>query len=256
MKNSNNNHSPKSSWQPVAKWYDRSVGSQGNYYHTHIVIPGALRLLHLKNSDRLLDVGCGQGVLARSIPKDVVYAGVDASGSLILSAQRQDRNPKHTYSIGDAAKPIMVHGTFSKSTLILALQNMESPSEVLKNIARKLDPHGILVIVLNHPCFRIPRQSSWGIDEQNKLQYRKINRYLTPLKIPITAHPGLRQSPVTWSYHFSLSDYSRFLFDTGFTMQKIEEWSSDRESEGKAARMENRSRSEIPLFMAIVAVKH
>ena len=57
------------------------------------------------------------------------------------------------------------------------------------------------------------------------------------------------------SYHNSLSAYSKMLKDAGFIIDLIEEWASDRESEGSAARMENRSRSEIPLFLAVKAVK-
>jgi len=36
-------------------------------------------------------------------------------------------------------------------------------------------------------------------------------------------------------------------------IEKIEEWASDKDSVGKAAKMENRARAEIPLFMAIQA---
>jgi hypothetical protein len=45
------------------------------------------------------------------------------------------------------------------------------------------------------------------------------------------------------------------LKDAGFVIEEIEEWTSDKESEGRAGRMENRSRNEIPLFMAIGAIK-
>jgi hypothetical protein len=45
------------------------------------------------------------------------------------------------------------------------------------------------------------------------------------------------------------------LKDAGFAIDVIEEWTSDKESEGRAARMENRSRSEFPLFLAIKAFK-
>jgi hypothetical protein len=37
-----------------------------------------------------------------------------------------------------------------------------------------------MVLLLTHPCFRVPRQSGWGWDEQRKLQYRRVDRYLTP----------------------------------------------------------------------------
>ena len=68
-------------------------------------------------------------------------------------------------------------------------------------------------------------------------------------------HPGKGDSPVTWSFHRPLSEYFKILKDNRFTVQILEEWSSDKESEGSAARMENRARAEIPLFLAIKAIK-
>ena len=136
-----------------------------------------------------------------------------------------------------------------------ALQNMEFPDKVFANIGRNLASSGKLLLVLNHPSFRIPRQSSWGIDEVNKLQYRRINRYLSFLKIPININPANKNSSLTWSFHYPLSSYSEALLKNGFMIEKIEEWSSDKESQGKSAKMENRGRSEIPLFMAILARK-
>lgn len=75
------------------------------------------------------------------------------------------------------------------------------------------------------------------------------------MEIPINMNPSDRNSVVTMSYHFPISAYSKMLKDTGFAIDLIEEWTSDKESEGRAARMENRSRSEIPLFFAIKAFK-
>jgi hypothetical protein len=45
------------------------------------------------------------------------------------------------------------------------------------------------------------------------------------------------------------------LFENGFAIEKIEEWTSEKQSEGKMARAENRARDEFPMFMAILAVK-
>jgi len=113
--------------------------------------------------------------------------------------------------------------------------------------------------VLNHPAFRIPRQSGWGINEKTKQQYRWVNRYSTPLKIPIDMNPGQKNQKssgqTTWSFHRSLQDYVSMLVKAGFVITGLEEWSSDKESEGKAARMENRARQEFPLFLTLIASK-
>ena len=73
-------------------------------------------------------------------------------------------------------------------------------------------------------------------------------------KIPIVTSPGKSQSETTWSFHYPLSSYFSFLQNAGFVVQDLQEWCSDKESLGKAARWENRARKEFPLFMAIKAM--
>ncbi len=243
------------SWERDSKWYKESTSGAGNYFHEHVVIPGARKLLQVTSVSKVLDLGCGTGVLGRALPKDVTCLGIDSAPSLIEQAQREDRSPIHTYMVADVTRPLKIDADFTHAALILALQNMKDPFSVFQNAAAHLIPNGVMVIILNHPCFRIPRQSSWGIDETNKLQYRRINRYLSPLEIPITMHPGKQNSTVTWSYHFPLSDYMSMLKTNGFVIDTLEEWASDRKSGGPSAKMENRTRVEIPLFLALRAIK-
>jgi len=245
----------KSSWQPVSSWYTKSVGDAGHYYHQHVVLPALDRILHLTPTSSLLDIACGQGVLERHLPASLSYTGIDVAPSLIEYAKRNAKNPRHTFLVSDATRSIPIPpNTFTHATIVLALQNMEDSASTLKNAARALKISGQLVIVLNHPMFRIPRQTSWGIDEQNKMQYRRVDRYMSPLNIPITVAPSQGQkSQVTWTYHKPLSLYVAELRNAGFVITMIEELGSDKVSEGKASKMENRSRAEFPLFMVIVA---
>ena len=243
-----------SSWESSHSWYDRVVGEKGHYYHQSVILPGVLRLLSLSPGDRLLDVACGQGILARSLSKGVDYVGADASPSLIAAAKQKS---KHTFLVADATKPFPLEEmSFTAATIILALQNIERGDLALQNIAPLLKKGGSLVLVLSHPCFRIPRQSSWGIDEPKKLQYRRIDRYLTPMSIPIQTHPGQKGTVETTTYHHPLSTYTQWLQQAGFAITEMEEWVSDKKSTGGAARMENRAREEFPLFLAIKAEYH
>ena len=234
----------ETSWNSVGKWYDRLVDKEGHYYHKNVILPRLAPFLEGKET-RLLDLACGQGVLQRAFP-DIGYLGVDVAKSLIKKAQ--SRGKKDLFMVGDITKPLKLHGTFTHASLILAFQNLEKPEGALANAKKYLEKGGTLIIVLNHPCFRIPRQSSWGVDEPKKLQYRRIDRYMTPLKVPIQMHPGQ-----TWSYHHSISDISTMLANTGFIITRIEEWCSDKASTGKCAKRENMARKEFPLFFTIVA---
>lgn len=248
-----------SSWEPIGNWYNGLVGSEGHYYHRQIILPGVLRLLSLEEKlhGSLLDLACGQGVLARHLPDALQYTGVDISPSLIKAAKQASANKEHEFLVADISKKLPLQKSdYSCVTILLALQNIEEGEKVVENAKRHLSQKGKFVIVLNHPCFRIPRQSSWGVDAAKKIQYRRIDRYYGDMKIPIQMHPSKgASSPSTWTFHHPLSIYSQWLFNAGFQIAKIEEWCSDRASIGKQAAMENRSREEFPLFMAILAIK-
>ncbi|HEX8965085.1 MAG TPA: class I SAM-dependent methyltransferase [Patescibacteria group bacterium] len=241
------------SWQKSSNWYNKLVGDKGHFYHQQIVIPGVLSLLAVEEKSNILDIGCGQGILAKQFFKNE-YLGIDLSSNLINIARQQDRNSKHQYKVQDATTPFFLETKYSHAAAILSLQNMEKQDEAIKNVANNLLKNGKFVIVLNHPAFRIPRQSGWGVAE-NKVQYRYINMYMSFLKIPINMHPGEKQSEITWSFHYPLSYYAKSLQQSGFCIETIEEWTSSKESAGKMAKSENKSRNEIPLFMAILARK-
>jgi ubiquinone/menaquinone biosynthesis C-methylase UbiE len=242
------------SWQGVAKWYKKAVGEKGLYFHTSVIFPKGLKLLELAPGDSLLDLACGEGVLSRQIPKNVYYQGVDLANDLINFAKKD--NPSARFEFGDITQPLKVDKKdFTHASIILALQNIEDYDSVFQNAAKHLRPDGRFLIVLNHPYFRIPRQTSWGIDESKKIQYRRLDRYYSPLKIPINMTPGSTEQKNTWSFHFPLETYIRSLVDNGFVIEAVEEWLSDKNSVGKAAKMENRARDEFPMFMAIVARK-
>lgn len=250
------NNRSDTSWQKVSKWYKESVGLQGNYYHTHVVIPSTLRMLNMGPTSSLLDLACGQGVLERAVPKEISYLGIDASGDLVDFARSHAVGTYHRFLRLDATRPLPVKETFTHAAIVLSLQNVERWQNVITNAATLLGRNGVMVLVLNHPYFRIPRQTSWAIDEKSKMQYRRVNRYLLPFKIPINSEPSKgSRGAVTWSFHFSIQDLTRELKKNGFVIEVIEEWVSDKVSAGKAAKMENHARDEFPLFMALKILK-
>ena len=247
------------SWQTVHNWYDEIVGPQGHYYHKAIILPKTLQLLNLHDEARLLDLACGQGVLARAIPRGVSYTGIDLSPSLIQAAKNEVKKAKcntRQFLVGDITTqlPLAPDALYSHAAIILALQNIERPEMVFAQLKKHLEPKARFVIVMNHPCYRIPRQSHWGVDPISKLQYRRINLYMSPQKIPIHMNPGTNNdTKTTWSFHHPLSSYCAWLKQNSFMIETIEEWCSDKTSTGLHARSENRARKEFPLFLAIVA---
>lgn len=247
----------RTSWNKVSRWYDKSVGKEGHYYHRKVVIPNLLRILDLESqpSPRLLDAACGQGILARQIPDHVDYVGVDIASDLLAKAR--SRTERARFLKSDICLPLPKKiGKFDHAVVILAMQNLERPGEALSSLSEVLSPGGRLVLVMNHPCFRIPKKTHWGVDKEKRIQYRRVERYMSSLEIPILTHPGQgEESEKTQSFHHPLSQYFSWLCETGFVVENLEEWCSDKVSEGGAAKMENRARREIPMFLALIARK-
>ncbi len=251
--------SKKTSWEGVATWYDKIVSKEGHYYHQHVIIPKSLPLLDFDQSKKasLLDLACGQGVLSRKIPRHVEYVGCDGATPLIELAKKYQENPKHQFFVRDITKPFNLEKkNFTHASILLALQNLEAPDQMILQASKHLRKGGILLIVLNHPCFRIPKQTSWQIDTEKHCQYRRIDRYQSTFNISIQMHPSKKEkSAITRSFHYSLSDLSQFLYDGGFSITRMEEWCSNKKSTGKKAKMENFSRREFPLFLTLLAKK-
>ncbi len=245
-----------SSWEGVHDWYDSLVGREGHYYHQHLILPAIQRLFQLSKESSLLDIACGQGVLARSLPSFVSYTGIDISKGLIQAAKQHTVSAKNRqFLVGDATKPLPLPKTalFSHATCILALQNIENPLAVFQNVHAHMKPKGEFLIVLNHPCFRIPRHSQWVFDDGSKSLTRQMRSYMSEQKIPISMRPGKGPQETTISFHYPLEYYIKALAQAGFLISAIEEWCSDKKSTGSQARTENRARKEFPLFLAIVA---
>jgi ubiquinone/menaquinone biosynthesis C-methylase UbiE len=244
-------------WGDVAPWYDQLVGETGSEYHRHVVIPGVLRLLAPSAGQSMIDVACGQGVLCRALQqKSVEMTGVDAAAKLIESARQRGPGEIH-YHVGDARDlSFLPENRFDAAACVLAIQNIHPLAPVFQSVARILKPAGRFAIVIMHPCFRGTKETSWGWDEPAKIQYRRVDRYLLPRKSPIVTHPGSQPDQFTWSFHYPLEAYIKAFRNSGLLVDAIEEWPSHKTStSGPRAAAENTARKEIPMFMAIRALK-
>lgn len=170
---------------------------------------------------------------------------------------------------------------FDAATCVMALMNMAPIEPVMAGVARWLRPGGRFVGVILHPAFRAPGQTSWQwedgtSDEESRVgragpargprggreirQYRRVDAYLSPTQRAIVMNPGAEargQAAVTTvTHHRPIQVYVRAMAQAGLMVDAMEEWASARRSEpGPRAAEEDRARREIPMFLAIRAVK-
>ncbi|GMV97935.1 MAG: class I SAM-dependent methyltransferase [Phycisphaerae bacterium] len=250
-------HGPATDWGAVADWYDELVGEAGSEYHREVVVPGVLRLLGLSAGQECLDVACGQGVLCRILHRQGVRAtGVDAAAELIRLARRHGE-ADIDYRVGDARDlSFLPAGRYDAAACVLAIQNIHPILPVFQSVQRVLKPGGRFVCAMMHPCFRGPKATSWGWDEGRQIRYRRVDRYLIPRKEPIVTHPGSAPHQYTWSFHKPIGAYVKALRQAGLLVDALEEWPSHKTTPpGPRAAAENAARKEIPLFLALRAVK-
>jgi len=248
------------SWDPLAAWYDGWVGEGGSQYHRSVAVPAVMRLLEPGEGEEILDVGAGQGVLAPSIARaGARYTGVDASPRLLEMA-RARHGDIGRFLLGDARRlsaiPQLRQGSFDGVVFLLSLQDMDPLDPVLASTAWALNEDGRVALLLTHPAFRVPRQSGWGWDENRKLVYRRVDRYLTPLPVPMKPLPGKDARAASRSFHRPLELYVNGLADHGFVVDRMAEIPANKlVGGGKSTRAEALARQEIPLFLGVRARK-
>ncbi len=251
----------KTSWGHVATWYGDLLGAQADTYQSKVILPNIVRMLSIKEGERVLDIACGNGFFSEEFTKlGAQVTGVDIAHELIIDAKK-NTNKKITYHVASADRMLGVRdATYDSATIILALQNIENVSGTLSEAYRALLQTGKLYLVMLHPAFRIPRDSDWSYDEKKNLQSRLIGKYLSEKSYTIDMNPGEKNQKLkkhTITFHRPLQYYFKLFRKAGFAVTKMEEWISHKTSgSGPRQRAEDDARKEIPLFVCFELVKY
>jgi ubiquinone/menaquinone biosynthesis C-methylase UbiE len=244
----------ETSWGEVAEWYDAAISDEDSFQQ-QVILPNILRLMNLRKEDEVLDLACGTGFFTGTFADYSRVVGVDIGKELIEIAKKN--NPKVPFKVASAEDlSVFSPAQFNKISLILAIQNIEDVKKMLWEAKRILQPSGKMYIVMNHPSFRIPKRSSWGWDDAEAVQYRRIDGYLHESKETITMHPGTKNSQETVSFHRPMQYYFKLFTAAGFNVGRLEEWISHKKSQaGPRQKEEDRIRSEIPMFLFLELIK-
>ncbi|EDZ98405.1 Methyltransferase type 11 [Burkholderia sp. H160] len=134
------------------------------------VIAGYCR--HLKPSARVLDVGCGAGVLATWLSSASIssYFGVDLSEVAIEQA-RQLNIRGAEFAVADAAtfEPSQVFDVIVFNEMLYYLEN---PEEHVRRFARSLAPGGLLIVSIwyHDDGIRTWKRLKAGFDELDRVR--------------------------------------------------------------------------------------
>lgn len=243
------------SWNEVSEWYNDTVLDPDSYQQK-VVLPNLLRIVNVKKGETVLDLACGQGFFSDALAKaGAKVLGIDISSKLIEIA-KQNTSKDISYHVSSAENlQGITDNSIDAVVCVLALQNIENISKVFKECRRVLRKNGKCVFVLNHPVLRIPQKTTWGFDEKAKIQYRKIDGYLSESRHEIIMNPGKKDGEKTISFHRPLQVYVKNLANAGFAVIRLEEWISHKVSEdGPRKDAEDKARKEFPLFMCLECV--
>ncbi len=162
-------------WEANARWWQEGFTAGADPEYEEQIIPLARE--HLAGATRVLDVGCGEGQIARLVRGAERVIGVDPTWAQLVEARARGGQPAYARA-GASALPF-ASATFDAVVACLVFEHIRDVDGAIAEVARVLDPGGRFVFFLNHPLLQTPN-SGW-IDDQildPPEQYWRIGPYL------------------------------------------------------------------------------
>ena len=118
------------------------------YKPREIFLKKEIDKLRLKSGDKLLEVGCGQGVFLKRIVKTygVDAVGVDVSEKSIKYARQNQKGRLVEFVVGDALNLPFQNDSFSVVISFDLLEHIADQEKAVEEMTRVLKPEGLLII--------------------------------------------------------------------------------------------------------------
>lgn len=219
------------SWDQNAHFWDDKMG-EGNAFHLTLVRPGVERLLGGAEGQRVLDVGCGNGLLARRLAAlGAEVVAVDGSAAMLQrAAVRGDGEGAISYRVMDATSEAELLNlgveTFDAAVAAMVLMDLPVIGPLASALSRLLKPGGRFVFAVAHPCFNTTGTSRFmeateRDGRSSTIHGVKITTYRTLAPAPGVAIVG---QPVPHTYFDrSLTALLAPFFNVGLRLDGLEE---------------------------------
>jgi len=167
-------------WDDLSDWYDDKQGESGDLWHRALIDPMLLKLIGDCRDKEILDLGCGNGYLARRFAREGArVTAIDSSLKMIKNAQAHDPKDglKIKYIHTDANRLDMISdASFDLVFANMSLMDIEDAEGSLREVSRVLKGRkGRFVASISHPCFDNGPHSGW-VMEKVAFEPRKIYR--------------------------------------------------------------------------------
>jgi trans-aconitate methyltransferase len=202
-------------WDNVARMRDAQIRSGRDVSYRHVLMPTLLGLAAEADWRRVLDIGCGTGVLTEALAARAgTVVGVDPSRqSIALAEASLGRSPNASYvnaSVESFAAGYMGR-PFTLAVANMVLQDVSRLDETLDAVAQVLLNRAFLVCTITHPCFW---PVYWGYDDAEWFDYGREIAIEAPFRISSVR----RAVGVTTHYHRPIDRYFAALRRAGFRL--------------------------------------
>jgi SAM-dependent methyltransferase len=202
-------------WDVNAEWWQREFTAGADPEYEEQILPIVEQ--HLADAVCVLDVGCGEGQVARRLAaRGASVVGVDPTTAQLVTARERAGGPSYTLACAEQL-PCRT-GAFDGVVMCLVLEHLDPFEPAIREIARVLRPGGTFLLLLNHPLLQAPG-SGWIDDQILDEQYWRVGAYLRDVVDMEELALGVRLPFV----HRPLSRYVHALGDAGLFIDDMEE---------------------------------
>lgn len=212
----------KDIWNKLASWWDEAY-QEGDIYHKTFLFPTILKWTDAKPGMRILDVGCGNGALARIFAKaGADVTATDFSDIFIEKAKERSQDLNIDFRLIDATdkkqlETLLIDTPFDRIICSMALHDMPTITPLASTLPNLLNDTGVFIFSVPHPCFNSGLVDMAQLKKQtDKKQLMLPNRYIHEEAFEIFSKP---EQPVKQiSFHRPLSGIFSELFKVGLVM--------------------------------------